>query len=1385
MSLRYEAWTLPWDSGGFKRVVAKIHEIEGTGSGKVAFLGSTGDGQVTISVAKLEEAGRSLSEIISDTTSSLIRVYDTQADGTNTIIDEWVTERVERVHSDDDRRVKISGPILKEKAFDGAIVYPLDYPAAVSNPALQDHIWGGNNILSNPGMEDPTEVPSTWEIWTDHTAGTFTVSDGTDTTDPMLFDILPGLMETRLETDLGTITDVHVTGVGSEDDPWVIEWVDPINDTFIDNITLTANFGSLSGGTESRINETQVGHLVPSGWTKSQTVSRGVTQVFGTYDNFQLGTTTVDTGTYSLLVNPGAIPAHDGWLPAQNRYAGAQQVVNVEPGLTYQASIRINPVSGTDTYRFVIRDVNGGFIASDSGGLGSNTYTASTWSTATISNIVIPAGVDQIIFRFANTNNSGNPSGFRLDNAVLSEGLAATTWGDIIQVLMDDAAVDHASDDRGPVLDWVDYTGFDDTNDSTSVAWARDESYTARFGQLYGQVFDDGVDLGYEWNLVPKTTPAGGLTHDLDWYNTDNLDAAPSTAINVKQAVTGGQVTRRIPDFTSVIVEGADGEYIEDVDPGSAETDFGHLEKYDLSSQLSSTNSITARKDQLFAAEAANRTAVQFTIIETPDHPRPLVTYVPGDTLPMQLPPDLAKVTRRVQEIAYVNTFPTQYTVTGSRILTGEAAAYDLIARLWRKFDKPAIQRRGGAVGVSEGGGGGGAPTLTVAASDAIQESKDKADFECTGTNDHTTINLAVSTLPSNGGRILLTEGTFTIGASIELPDNTQLQGMGYGTKITIPNSHNANIDAITEKTGAGANIWVTDLALNGNDGNQSSGTMRGINIVDVFSVEVRNVAASDWRTCGVRIAAASANDYQPTVENCEISDNYGLGLEMVNINNMRVSDNELRDNVSDGITLTDCAAGTLSDGYVRDITGGMGVALDGCSSMVVSGLNILTIDEHGLYMNDTSNCLITGLRISSVGQATDETWDGIHLVGDSNNNSIVLNSFFPFGAAPDARYLINISASTCDDNWVALNNLDPDGSNPPPFITGMLNDAGTGTDVVPGNKGPGFTSTDADAIHDNVASEISAITEKTVPVNADLMVIEDSAASNAKKRVQLGNLPFGAGGSGGPPTSVLAGFGENDLAASLTDSQLYRNVQGTQLQIPIVVAHAGDVVGITVASSEARTAGTATFEVFIDGTGTGLTTVLNGTDTQYASNTQAPGSDSFVADNRLDVRVTTDGSWAPTTADVEATIVTAGAQYGAVIRATTDQSISAATQTEVDFGAAVTDVGSVADTGNNGFTVPTGAAGLWLVTAVMSFEDAIGTDLRIIYVVNDTDQNPFGVRYMETNADFGMKPGAVMPLNLADGDTVTIDTHFTDAGNLRGAASISTVDTWAAMWRA
>ena len=58
-----------------------------------------------------------------------------------------------------------------------------------------------------------------------------------------------------------------------------------------------------------------------------------------------------------------------------------------------------------------------------------------------------------------------------------------------------------------------------------------------------------------------------------------------------------------------------------------------------------------------------------------------------------------------------------------------------------------------------------------------------------------------------------------------------------------------------------------------------------------------------------------------------------------------------------------------------------------------------------------------------------------------------------------------------------------------------------------------GGAGTDTTAIHDNVSGEIVTITEKVSPVGADVLLIEDSADSNNKKRVQITNLPGGGSG--------------------------------------------------------------------------------------------------------------------------------------------------------------------------------------------------------------------------------------------------------------------------------
>lgn len=76
------------------------------------------------------------------------------------------------------------------------------------------------------------------------------------------------------------------------------------------------------------------------------------------------------------------------------------------------------------------------------------------------------------------------------------------------------------------------------------------------------------------------------------------------------------------------------------------------------------------------------------------------------------------------------------------------------------------------------------------------------------------------------------------------------------------------------------------------------------------------------------------------------------------------------------------------------------------------------------------------------------------------------------------------------------------------------------------------------------------------------------------------------------------------------------------------------EIVGISVVSSEARTAGTLTVDATIDGTATGLQAALDATNTTRDTGTQARGTDAGTAGQRIGVKLTT-ASWTPVTGDV------------------------------------------------------------------------------------------------------------------------------------------------------
>lgn len=124
-------------------------------------------------------------------------------------------------------------------------------------------------------------------------------------------------------------------------------------------------------------------------------------------------------------------------------------------------------------------------------------------------------------------------------------------------------------------------------------------------------------------------------------------------------------------------------------------------------------------------------------------------------------------------------------------------AVADMVYRLSRKFEYPDLDTKPPALRFE--GTRGGAPTVVIAAADASDLSKSKADFICTGTSDELLLQEVGDSLPENG-MIILTEGVFEFSSTANwiLPNGCVVQGAGRVSTIIQGSAGNALISMTT-----------------------------------------------------------------------------------------------------------------------------------------------------------------------------------------------------------------------------------------------------------------------------------------------------------------------------------------------------------------------------------------------------------------------------------------------------------------------------------------------------------------------------------------------------------------------------------------------------------
>lgn len=368
-------------------------------------------------------------------------------------------------------------------------------------------------------------------------------------------------------------------------------------------------------------------------------------------------------------------------------------------------------------------------------------------------------------------------------------------------------------------------------------------------------------------------------------------------------------------------------------------------------------------------------------------------------------------------------------------------------------------------------------PTFVVAASNASAHVKNNADFVCDGTADEVQINEAQAALPSIGGRLLLSEGIFTLAAPVVVDkDNVSLSGLSKGQPLGGPNPTKGGTlllrgagftgtEAIKVNPAAADRVLfgvaLEDFSL---DGMALAGAVDGI-LWRAARSTIRNVWVTRWagnglvpesNTFGTYPKASHDNLFDSVrVDDCTLN-----GMKFVNgstdnlIRNCIVTSNEL-DGIAFSTGETPSTANMLIGSYIYS---NEGKAVSGPAYQTQIVGNRLQDCNGGIYLAGVAGAAgfqIVGNHIRDCSNAADNTTDGINVTatGVCRGGLISDNAFHtdPGDQNPSLRkmrYGINIASANVHNVVVGVQGQGYREATAT-FGTGMLNDEGVNTTVL------------------------------------------------------------------------------------------------------------------------------------------------------------------------------------------------------------------------------------------------------------------------------------------------------------------------------------------------
>ena len=544
-------------------------------------------------------------------------------------------------------------------------------------------------------------------------------------------------------------------------------------------------------------------------------------------------------------------------------------------------------------------------------------------------------------------------------------------------------------------------------------------------------------------------------------------------------------------------------------------------------------------------------------------------------------------------------------------------------------------------------------------------------------TDDTAAIQAAITAASAaGGGTVYLPVATYRITSALAPVSSVWIRGDGVTSRIvqatsgqnifsgtSVSNCAITNLRASGYGAGGTANgirlesatralirdVWVDEASLH------------GIFLLTCALTHIRDCHISDWN--GATNSGANLQSCtDSTVSGCEIHGGAWIGINLDICVECRAFDNTIYDNGHSGVNVYNAALRNIvANNTVRDLTGGSGIVVDGGSTdealdnlvignvvdntptrgistrqssrtAIVGNIVRLAAQHAGIYVHDTvSSPLISG---NTVLGCTDS---GIRIAGTTVTNAAIVGNLCRSNGQRGIWTSNNftlITGNSCYDNgtegiYVPAGNCVVSGNH---CLDNSQTTPGADDGISVGNSRCVVTGN----FSGNTAAAGSQRYGLNITGGSYTRVSNNMLLNNAS-----GDLVDGGTATLFPGRLVADGWYYDNLGTGVAATEMTRAVGRFR---PV---RAGFLLGVIITSTVARTAGTCTATVWKKSSGlsgaagatTGLAATLNGTNVGRAATSQDSELDSFIAGDELFVKLESDGSWAPTTADIRVAI--------------------------------------------------------------------------------------------------------------------------------------------------